>query len=282
MAEIYPLRDAKIESSSNNVAFQKQNKVAEKLAKSCECADMPSIDHLSKSDYNKVYEPSDDTFLLLDALNIDFGPGIRPNEEQCLTTLEIGVGTGVATVFLAQQLAKANQKALHYVTDINPDAIDITLKTAKQNQIPKTNDGEAREFEINAIQCDLASELLPDQTGKIDVLIFNPPYVPTPDDEVGGTGIEASWAGGENGRIVVDKALPQIAQLLSWPNGVAYMVTVDENFPEEIADLMKRKYGILVTPFVRRKAWNEYLSIQKMTLTKELHFEGDKIIDESP
>ena len=81
--------------------------------------------------------------------------------------------------------------------------------------------------------------------GKVDVILFNPPYVPTPDDEVGGNGIEASWAGGKDGRVVLDKALPQIARLLSWPNGAAYIITVDDNMPEELAGRLMEGHGIL-------------------------------------
>ena len=101
------------------------------------------------------------------------------------------------------------------------------------------------------------------------MLIFNPPYVPTPNDEVGSDGIEASWAGGVDGRVVLDRALPQIARLLSYPRGVAYVVVVDDNYPEEVCRIMTERYGILTIPWLRRRARNEYLTILKMTTTRE-------------
>jgi release factor glutamine methyltransferase len=116
----------------------------------------------------------------------------------------------------------------------------------------------------------LASALLPRWEHGVDVLIFNPPYVPTPNDEVGGNGIEASWAGGLNGRVVIDRAIPQIAKLLSKPRGVGFMITVDDNLPE---DLQKQFHSLALRmePWVRRRARNEYLTVQKISWIENEH-----------
>ena len=52
--------------------------------------------------------------------------------------------------------------------------------------------------------------LLPRLNGAVDLLIFNPPYVPTPDEEVGRGGIAAAWARGARGRVIIDQVMPQV------------------------------------------------------------------------
>jgi release factor glutamine methyltransferase len=300
MAEYHPLRTA--DQFPTTTAYTQLNASAEQRAKLCHPAQMPNLSHLQLSDYDNVYSPSDDTYLLLDAIGFDMDAMFMSGDEggdtatnnkanndkmampcpNVRVTLEIGCGTGVPTVYLAKRLRNGSENKRHYhqhqpgdkekvnknatdyhchiqyhVTDINPHAIRIAKTTAEKNNIPASN------FHVH--NCDLASDLLPQLSNQVDILIFNPPYVPTPNEEVGSNGIEASWAGGTNGRLVLDRALPQIAQLLAYPHGVAYIVVVDDNYPEQICQWMEKKYGILAIPWMRRKARNEFLTILKMT-----------------
>jgi release factor glutamine methyltransferase len=67
---------------------------------------------------------------------------------------------------------------------------------------------------------------------KYDVVIFNPPYVVTSKDELSDAqekkGIEASWAGGEDGTEVLLQVIPQIKKILS-EKGVFYLLLIQEN-----------------------------------------------------
>eukprot|EP00934_Nitzschia_sp_Nitz4_P008049 Nitzschia sp. Nitz4//scaffold41_size133979//39647//40399//NITZ4_003337-RA/size133979-processed-gene-0.242-mRNA-1//-1//CDS//3329551440//8039//frame0 len=249
MAEHHPLRG--LEDGNYTSNWNQLNKSAEKLAKQSPCADLPNLDHATMNDFDKVYEPSDDTYLLVDGMLADVSANDQRDSIQ--TIMEIGSGSGVPIVFLSKLLPQAHPMAI----DINPDALDLTKRTALANNVDN----------IQMIQSDLASSLLPEWKHKMDVVIFNPPYVPTPDDEVQGDGIEVSWAGGLRGRRVIDRAIPQIADLLSRPHGVCYMITVDDNEPEEMARLF-REVGCDMVPFVRRRARNEYLTVQKVTVSQ--------------
>ena len=94
------------------------------------------------------------------------------------------------------------------------------------------------------------------------MLLFNPPYVPTPPDEVGGTGIEAAWAGGEDGREVIDRVLPVASRFLS-ASGVFYLLVVRENRPADIAAIMQERWNFRCTTVLSRVARNERLSVLK-------------------
>jgi release factor glutamine methyltransferase len=268
MVEFHPLRSLKHDENEEWDAWDQQ---AVELAASQPTAPLPSLDHLTYQDFEHVYEPAEDTYLLLDALQYELKQ-IKTNPQyynrsDAVVCLEIGCGSGVPSVFFRTQWIKEMEQIplLSYVTDVNPRALEVTQQTfreaAKQAETPEL---EARISAFEAMHCDLVSALLPILEHKVSFLLFNPPYVPTPDEEVGGTDIEASWAGGVNGRRVIDRAIPQIAQALQPFCGVAYMVTVDDNRPPELATRLE-EVGLRMRPLFRRRAKNEFLTIQKIT-----------------
>ncbi|KAM7471681.1 hypothetical protein LguiA_009864 [Lonicera macranthoides] len=82
--------------------------------------------------------------------------------------------------------------------------------------------------------------------GSVDVMVVNPPYLPTPEEEVGRTGIAASWAGGKDGHSVIDKILLLVDNLLADRDLVVhlYMVFLAANNPSEICLQMRQIFLI--------------------------------------
>ncbi|XP_039713645.1 methyltransferase HEMK2 [Pteropus medius] len=204
----------------------------------------PLHGHVGRGAFSDVYEPAEDTFLLLDALEAAMTE--FKGVEICL---EVGSGSGVVSAFLATMIGP---QVLYMCTDINPNAAVCTLETARCNKV-----------HIQPIITDLVNGLLPRLKEKVDLLVFNPPYVVTPPEEVGSHGIEAAWAGGRNGREVMDRFFPLAPDLLS-PRGSFYLVTIKENHPEEILKTMKMK-GLQGTAVLCRQAGQETLSVLKFT-----------------
>jgi release factor glutamine methyltransferase len=168
--------------------------------------------------------------------------------------------------------------------DINADA----ALTAKRNFNANL---DQRPHCMDCVVSDLTEGAFgPHLDGKVDVLLFNPPYVPTDDEEVGHSDIRASWAGGTDGRLVIDRFrdfaypscgffsyyidrfLPCVSRLLS-PEGVFYLLLVHENHPLDIAKQMAERY-YLVPKFVGKKvAKNERLYVLRFQKRKK---ESDK------
>ncbi|KAM6140129.1 methyltransferase N6AMT1 [Pterocles gutturalis] len=204
----------------------------------------PRYDHVGpQGPFRDVYEPAEDTFLLLDALEQD---AARLREARVEICLEIGSGSGVVSTFLASSIIGSS--ALYICTDINPMAAYCTLETALLNNV-----------HLQPVITDLVKGLSPRLNGKVDLLLFNPPYVVTPSEEVESHGIEASWAGGKKGREVMDRVFPLVPDLLS-SGGLFYLVTIKENNPDEILETMK-KCGLEGTRLLSRQAGQEMLTV---------------------
>lgn len=140
-------------------------KHAEKVAK------LPSLDHLTMEDFQDVYEPSDDTFLLCDAIENDRAhlTTVRPS-----LVLEVGCGSGCVITFLSMLLKEEGVPCVSMATDINPCAAACARRTAAANDV-----------QVDVVLTNLVTAVHEKLHHKVDVLLFNPPYVPTPSEEIG-------------------------------------------------------------------------------------------------
>lgn len=211
----------------------------------------PHIDHLSTQDYEHVYEPAEDSFLLLDALEDDLE--YIENELKPSVCLEIGPGSGIIITALSKRL----RNSLCLACDINPYACRATKRTATRND---TN--------VECVQGSLVDAF---KMNTVDLLIFNPPYVVTADEEVHQAdsfgnhtkgNLVHSWAGGESGRRVIDFLLPKLNDILA-PTGVFYLLLLHENKPEDIMVKLSQM-GFTSENYMERRIPGEYLYILKI------------------
>jgi len=140
-----------------------------------------SIQMNEKSE-SHVYEPAEDTFLLLNA-------ALNEAEENDLI-LELGTGSGIIAKALSERLKISKV----VTTDINPHAVRY-----------------ARSKGLDVIRTYLFRGL----KGKFDLIIFNPPYLPMGEREIEDRWLEISWDGGDDGRRIINEFLDGVGRHLS-------------------------------------------------------------------
>lgn len=228
----------------------------------------PSTFHVNT---DRIYEPAEDSFLLLDTLS-------SPSEVRFLKKrfligaidsqvshspiiLEVGTGSGVVLAFVTAHADKIFGRAdvLSLGTDVNPFACQATEQTVLQacqveSRGSKTKkdikERKANHHPLAILNADLTT---PIRSGIVDVLIFNPPYVPTselPLPATADTGSTAShhnshllalsYAGGVHGMEVTSKLLKQIPRVLSPERGLAYILLCEQNKPEEVMQQIRQ------------------------------------------
>lgn len=206
----------------------------------------PTIKHLNANDYEYIYEPSQDTFLLLDAIEADLNyieETVNPS-----VCLEIGSGSGLIITAVSKRL----QSTLCLSTDINLYACSSTLRTANVNMA-----------NVESVHCNLTDAIRPNI---VDLLIFNPPYVVTTNEEYQAARLDGkiacSWAGGHRGRMVIDKVLQILPSILS-SSGVMYLLLLEENDPDYIVNYLKQR-EFKCSKFMHRKIVGEHLFVLKV------------------
>ncbi|KAF2827423.1 hypothetical protein CC86DRAFT_290015 [Ophiobolus disseminans] len=212
----------------------------------------PSTSHIC---FDRVYEPAEDSYLLLDTLSSSSETAfLRDRFHETSSTpplvLEVGVGSGVVLAFVAANPGTifGRHDVLTLGTDINSFACKAAAQTVRHAIKEREDD---RSVFLDVVNGDLASAIRPNS---IDVFVFNPPYVPAelPDlschdrhntiphgkkatsFEQDSYLLELSYAGGEDGMVVTNRMLEQIPEILSGEGGVAYVLLCAQNKPEVV------------------------------------------------
>jgi release factor glutamine methyltransferase len=132
------------------------------------------------ADPSQVYPVREDTLLLLQAALTEADPSDR--------VLELGTGSGYVTRHLVGKVA------LLVATDVNPHACRAAAAPG-----------------LGVARADLTAGI----RGQFDLVLFNAPYLPTVAEERLDDWLEKALDGGETGREVIARLLPDLPRVLA-------------------------------------------------------------------
>jgi release factor glutamine methyltransferase len=164
----------------------------------------------------EVYDPAEDSFLLLETFVL------HPKT----TVLEIGAGCGLLSLECARRGARV------ICTDINPFAVQNIKKNIEKNKKKLKGSLEVR-------QGDLFSVIKENE--RFDVILFNPPYLPTTEAERVGGWFDVATDGGRDGLVILRRFLNSVRTYLV-PSGRAYVVFSSLAKRSELEQCLKKNH----------------------------------------
>jgi methylase of polypeptide subunit release factors len=206
----------------------------------------PEVDWGDIEQWKDVYSPSSDTFFLCDAIK-----SLSDRFKPFSLVFEVGTGSGYVSAFTAMHLKQIGKSGFHFGSDINRQSCVKTQSLCSANQIPIGSYGDIFATSFR---------------GPIDVVIFNPPYVETAAEELETArrerGIAASWAGGEDGAVVIYEFLNFITDNRTKfaPDFFAVLLLADINRPSKIKRFCQGK-GMEFEVALSKKCQGEALTV---------------------
>ena len=153
-----------------------------------------------------VYEPAEDSFLFAENLDVEKGADV----------LDVGTGSGLLAIVAAE-------KAVSVVAvDFNPYAIRCAKKNSVLNSLRS---------KMAFVQAGLLTAF--NEYAKFDLILFNAPYLPSAEFE-DDFWMVRSWAGGVNGRQVIDQFITEAPPHLKTNGRILLMQSTLANVEETI------------------------------------------------
>lgn len=171
-----------------------------------------------------MYAPQEDTDLLVGALSEEpLAPGAH--------VLDVGTGSG------ALALAAARRGSRVTAVDVSWRAVCTARVNAWLAGLP--------------LHIRRGNLFAPVRGQSFDLILSNPPYVPTPSDRAAPRGAARAWDAGGDGRLVLDRICREAPDLLR-PGGVLLMVHSALSGPDRTLDHL-RGAGLKATVTGRRR-----------------------------
>lgn len=86
---------------------------------------------------------------------------------------------------------------------------------------------------VHVVMTSLVDDLKQKLRQQVDLLVTNPPFEPSPLEDVGKPGSICAWSAGPNGRAIIDRILVELPEMMS-DHGIALMCCIEEN---DVADI---------------------------------------------
>lgn len=182
--------------------------------------------------YNNTYPPAEDTYLLLKAA--------KQEARRDDMVLEIGCGRGL----ISEEIALHVKNAI--ATDLNPYAV-----------------AEAKNRGVEVIMADLFKGI----RGRFDLVIFNPPYLPTSNAERSDDWMNVALDGGSTGRDVIARFIESLEGHLT-EHGRSLLLISSLTGKVEVEDLA-RSFRFNVEEVDHKKVFFETLYVLRLKRSRE-------------
>ncbi|MDV0446522.1 Ribosomal RNA small subunit methyltransferase A [Methanosarcinaceae archaeon Ag5] len=190
--------------------------------------------------FGEVYEPAEDTYLTARAAaGLIAGTRQTDDAEKPFKVLEVGCGSGFISAYLLSEFGSDLNFTVQAV-DVNPNAVAC----AQENGVPAVLSDLFEIFESGE---------------RFDIIVFNPPYLPTSQDEKVPGWLNYAFDGGVSGRETIDRFLKDVRKYLTPSGSFALLISSITGLEEVSAEM--EKYGFSAEVIAAEKCSFEELMV---------------------